>query len=141
VTCYVKTSDVACYYTRTSNDAMVDMVVSTMLSFPKGASWNLPNFYGSPGHTRHDIWQAALETWNLQVPCDHILAEYYGHLVSIQCNVMLCFLVVSPGFTNSLDVTVIKFSIFKFRSIYFQCPIQAICAGKMNVPMGVSNQI
>jgi len=76
---------------------MVDMVVSMMVSFPKGASWNLRNIYGSPGLTRHDIWQAALKTWNLQVPCEDILAEYYGHfkfgVKPVQCHSVFCRLV------------------------------------------------
>jgi len=41
---------------------MIDMVVSMMVSFPKGASWNLRNVYGSVygsrGHIRLDIWMA-----------------------------------------------------------------------------------
>jgi len=34
---------------------MVDMVISMIVMFPKGAPWNLRNVYGSPRHTRYDI--------------------------------------------------------------------------------------
>jgi len=45
---------------------MVDMVISMIVIFPKGASWNLRNVYGSPRHTRHWWWHLASSSWDLK---------------------------------------------------------------------------